>query len=117
MGARVIATVKVGIGTGHYTYTVQFADQGSQPANEAEVQRELRRTLEKVVVNSRSMVKGRTISHPEIERAWFLVTRLPGLCAKVTAGAPNSGGAEHVLKMDSLSPLVILSESPFIGDK
>ena len=30
VGARVIATVKVGIGTGQYTYTVQFADQGSQ---------------------------------------------------------------------------------------
>ena len=49
VGARVIATVKVGIGIGHYTYTVQFADQGSEPANEAEAQRELRRTLEEVL--------------------------------------------------------------------
>jgi hypothetical protein len=30
IGARVIATVKVGIRTGQYTYTVQFADQGSE---------------------------------------------------------------------------------------
>jgi hypothetical protein len=29
--------VKVGIGTGRFTYTVQFADQGSEAANEAEV--------------------------------------------------------------------------------
>jgi hypothetical protein len=29
VGARVIATVKVAIGTGHHTYTVQFADQGT----------------------------------------------------------------------------------------
>jgi hypothetical protein len=49
VGARVIATVKVGIGAGHYTYTVQFADQGSEAANEAEAQRELRRTLEEVL--------------------------------------------------------------------
>jgi hypothetical protein len=34
-----VATVKVGIGTGQYTYTVQFADQGSEAANEAEAQR------------------------------------------------------------------------------
>ena len=40
VGMRVIATVKVGIGIGQYTYTVQFADQGSEAANEAEAQRE-----------------------------------------------------------------------------
>ena len=34
VGTRVIATVKVGIGAGQYTYTVQFADQGSEAANE-----------------------------------------------------------------------------------
>jgi hypothetical protein len=34
LGTRVIATVKVGISTGRYTYTVQFADQGSEAANE-----------------------------------------------------------------------------------
>ena len=49
VGARVIATVKVGIGTGQYAYTVQFADQGSEAANEAEAQRELRKTLEEVL--------------------------------------------------------------------
>ena len=49
IGARVIATVKVGIGTGQYTYTVQFADQGSEAANEAEAQRALRKTLEEVL--------------------------------------------------------------------
>ena len=49
VGARVIATVKVGIGTGQYTYTVQFVDQGSVAANEAEAQRELRKTLEEVL--------------------------------------------------------------------
>ena len=27
VGARVIATVKVGIGAGHYTYTVQFGSR------------------------------------------------------------------------------------------
>ena len=32
-----------------YTYTVQFADQGTEAANEAEAQRELRRTLEEVL--------------------------------------------------------------------
>jgi hypothetical protein len=37
VGTRMIATVKVGIGTGRFTYTVQFADQGSEAANEAEV--------------------------------------------------------------------------------
>ena len=42
LGTRVIATVKVGISTGRYTYTVQFADQGSEAANEVEAQRELR---------------------------------------------------------------------------
>jgi len=42
VGTRMIATVKVGIGTGRFTYTVQFADQGSEAANEAEAQRELR---------------------------------------------------------------------------
>ena len=36
VGARVIATV-------------QFADQGSEAANEAQAQRELRRTLEEVL--------------------------------------------------------------------
>ena len=49
VGMRVIATVKVGIGTGQFTYTVQFADKGSEAANEAEAQRELRKTLEKVL--------------------------------------------------------------------
>jgi hypothetical protein len=49
VGSRVIATVKVRIETGQYTHTVQFADQGSQAANEAEAQRELRRTLEEVL--------------------------------------------------------------------
>ena len=49
VGARVIATVKVGIGTGQYTYTVQFADQGSDAENEAEAQRALRKTLEEVL--------------------------------------------------------------------
>ena len=34
VATRVIATVKVGISTGRYTYTVQFADQGSEAANE-----------------------------------------------------------------------------------
>ena len=37
------ATVKVGISTGRYTYTVQFADQGSEAANEVEAQRDLTR--------------------------------------------------------------------------
>jgi hypothetical protein len=49
VGTRVIATVKVGIGTGQFTYTVHFADQGSEAANEAEAQRELRKTLEEVL--------------------------------------------------------------------
>ena len=49
VATRVIATVKVGIGTGQYTYTVQFADQGSEAANEAEAKRELRKTLEEVL--------------------------------------------------------------------
>ena len=49
LGTRVIATVNVGISTGRYTYTVQFADQGSEAANELEAQRELRRTLEEVL--------------------------------------------------------------------
>jgi hypothetical protein len=49
LGTRMIATVKVGIGTGRFTYTVQFADQGSEAANEAEAQRELRKTLEEVL--------------------------------------------------------------------
>jgi hypothetical protein len=49
VGKRVIATVKVGIGTGQFTYTVQFADQGSETANKAEAQRELRKTLEEVL--------------------------------------------------------------------
>jgi hypothetical protein len=31
LGARVIATVKAGISTGRYTYTVQFADQEVTP--------------------------------------------------------------------------------------
>ena len=43
VGSRVIATVKVRIETGRYTHTVQFADQGSEAANEAEAQRELRK--------------------------------------------------------------------------
>jgi len=45
----VIATVKVGIKAGHFTYAVQFADQGSEAANEAEAQRELREILEEVL--------------------------------------------------------------------
>jgi hypothetical protein len=49
VGMRVIATVKVRIGIGQYTYTVQFADQGSATANEAEARRELRKTLEEVL--------------------------------------------------------------------
>ena len=49
VGTRVIATVKVRIASGQYTYTVQFADQGSEAANEVEVRRELRRTLEEVL--------------------------------------------------------------------
>ena len=49
LGTRVIATVKVGINTGRYTYTVQFADHGSEAANEVEAQRELRRPLEEVL--------------------------------------------------------------------
>ena len=49
VGTRVIATVKVGIGAGQYTYTVQFADQGSEAANEAEARHELRKTLEEVL--------------------------------------------------------------------
>jgi hypothetical protein len=49
VGRRVIATVRVRIATGQYTYTVQFADQGSEAANEAEAQRELRKTLEEVL--------------------------------------------------------------------
>ena len=49
LGTRVIATVKVEISTGRYTYTVQFADQGSEAANEVEAKRELRRTLEEVI--------------------------------------------------------------------
>ena len=43
VGMRAIATVKVRIGTGQYTYTVQFADQGSAAATEAEARRELRK--------------------------------------------------------------------------
>jgi hypothetical protein len=49
VGTRVIATVKVGIGTGQFTYAVQFADQGTEAANKAEAQRELRKTLEEVL--------------------------------------------------------------------
>ena len=49
VGSRVIATVKVRIEIGQYTHTVQFADQGSQAANEAEAQRKLRKTLEQVL--------------------------------------------------------------------
>ena len=45
VGTRMIATVKVGIGTGRFTYTVQFADQGSEAANEAEAHRELRKNF------------------------------------------------------------------------
>jgi hypothetical protein len=36
VATRVIAKVTVRIRTGPYTYTVQFADQGSEAANEAE---------------------------------------------------------------------------------
>ena len=49
LGTRRGNTVNVGISTGRYTYTVQFADQGSEAANEVEAQRELRRTLEEVL--------------------------------------------------------------------
>ena len=49
VGMRVIAMVKVVIGTGQFTYTVQFADQGNDAANEAKAQRELRKTLEEVL--------------------------------------------------------------------
>jgi hypothetical protein len=41
VGGRVLATVNVEIGTGRFTYTVQFADQGNDAANEAEAQRKL----------------------------------------------------------------------------
>ena len=50
VGSRVIATLNVGIETGRFTYTVQFANQGDGAANEAEAQRKLRNTLEKVLV-------------------------------------------------------------------
>jgi hypothetical protein len=50
VGSRVIATLNVGIETGRFTYTVQFADQGNDAANEAEAQRKLRKTLEEVLV-------------------------------------------------------------------
>jgi hypothetical protein len=49
VATRVIAKVTVRIRTGPYTYTVQFADQGSEAANEVEAQRELRKTLEEVL--------------------------------------------------------------------
>ena len=49
VATRVIATVKVGIRTGQFTYAVQFADQGSETANEAEAQRGLRKILEEVL--------------------------------------------------------------------
>lgn len=49
IGPRVVAKVTVGIRTGRFVYTVQFADQGSEAANEAEAQLELRRTLEEVL--------------------------------------------------------------------
>ena len=49
VATRVIATVKVEIGTGQFTHTVQFADQGSEAANEAEAQRVLHKTLEEVL--------------------------------------------------------------------
>ena len=60
VGTRMIATVKVGIGTGRFTYTVQFADQGSEAANEAEAHRELRKTFRRSSRGSWSIVKGRT---------------------------------------------------------
>jgi hypothetical protein len=63
VGARVIATVKVGMGIGQYTYTVQFADQGSEAANEAEAQRELRKTLEEVL-EALGPSRKRELSHP-----------------------------------------------------
>ena len=47
VGMRVIATVKVRNGTRQYTYTVQFADQGSAAANEAGARRELAKLLKK----------------------------------------------------------------------
>jgi hypothetical protein len=50
VGGRVIATLNVGIETGRFTYTVQFANQGDGAANEAEAQRKLRNTLEEVLV-------------------------------------------------------------------
>ena len=49
IATRVIAKVTVEIRTGQYAYTVQFADQGSEDANEAEARRELRKTLEEVL--------------------------------------------------------------------
>jgi hypothetical protein len=50
VGGRVIATLNVGTETGRFTYTVQFADQGNEAANEAEARRKLRNTLEEVLV-------------------------------------------------------------------
>jgi hypothetical protein len=50
VGSRVIATLNVGIETGRFTYTVQFANQGDDGANEAEAQRKLRNTLEEVLI-------------------------------------------------------------------
>lgn len=50
VGRRVIATLNVGVETGRFTYTVQFADQGDGAANEAEAQRKLRNTLEEVLI-------------------------------------------------------------------
>ena len=58
VATRVIAKVTVGIRTGQFTYTVQFVDQGSEAANEAAAQRELRKTLEEVSRSSWSIVRG-----------------------------------------------------------
>ena len=49
VATRVLAKVKVGITTGQFTYTVQFADQGSDAANRGRSTRELRKTLEEVL--------------------------------------------------------------------
>jgi hypothetical protein len=46
IGTRMIATVKAGIGTGRFTYTVNLRIK-EEVANEAEAQSELRKTLKK----------------------------------------------------------------------
>jgi len=49
VGTRVIATLKIKVGSEQFIYTVQFADQGSDAANEAEARRKLREILEDVL--------------------------------------------------------------------